>query len=585
MGHIPQNIRAPSPLGLRRLTATLNLGVLAATMAHSLPSAAQSALPAGARLPSSGSLLRSNPVLNAPAEPQGGDEVKVERERAAPAPQSSADQAAVHIARIEVDNVPAHLKPQVDAVVAPYHDRDMTLTDMRNVAVLVTGILLDNGETISYAYVPQQQIVDGVVRLGILRGHVEAIRLRRNDSPVKDGVLQGYLDSGISPAGDVQTAQGQLTRLSDLPGIGGITPMLSPGQTPGGTILTVDADAGTRVNGVFVADNAGSRVSGRNRLGAQVGVNSPLGLGDRFQAVFYSAPGFLQFNHDSDGGNTLIGRVSYDMPVGRRGARAGVSVSQVNYTLGGLYNDLGEGNATVYSLYGSYPLVRTQSASLNLNVNLDYKRLSDSLFDEANQRRASVVSAQVSGSRQGMLAGLPNILQYQVGVTGGDLHNQDAWNGAQTRGMYFKAMQYAKLSLVLRRGVYLDVSVQGQQASRNLDGSEKMSLGGPNAVRAYSNDTVSADSGHIVSAQLNAAVPFIDGLTAQVFYDRARATVQKFVSSGANVVTMEGYGFGLNYAIAKRAEFNLMHALRMGSHRLLGQQHRAMTWFNTAVRF
>ena len=262
-----------------------------------------------------------------------------------------------------------------------------------------------------------------------------------------------------------------------------------------------------------------------------------------------------------------------------------MSVSRVNYTLGGLYNDLGEGNATVYSLYGSYPLVRMQSASLDLNANLDYKRLTDSLFDEANQRWASVVSAQVSGSRQGMLAGLPNIFQYQVGVTGGDLRNQDAWNGAQTRGTYFKATQYAKLSQVLHRGVYLDLSVQWQQTSRNLDGSEKMSLGGPSAVRAYSNDTVSADSGHIASAQLNAAVPFIDGLTAQVFYDRARATVQKFVSRGANAVTMEGYGFGLNYVIAKRAEFSLMHALRMGSHRLLGDQHRAMTWFNAVVRF
>ncbi|MGM3278072.1 ShlB/FhaC/HecB family hemolysin secretion/activation protein [Ralstonia sp. 24A2] len=563
----------------------LNTGVLVATMVHSLPAAAQNAPPAGTRLPSSGSLLQSNPVLNAPTEPQGGDEVKVERARAAPTPEASADQAAVHVARIEVDNVPAQLQPQVDAVVARYRDRDMTLTDVRNVAVLVTGVLLDNGETISYAYVPQQKIVDGVVRLRILRGHVEAIRLRRNDSPVKDGVLQGYLDSGISPAGDVQTAQEQLTRMSDLPGMGAVKPMLSPGQTPGGTILTVDADAGTRVSGVFVADNAGTRVSGRNRLGAQVGVNSPLGLGDRFQAVFYGAPSFLQFNHDSDGGNTLIGRVSYDMPVGTRGARAGVSVSRVNYTLGGLYNDLGEGNATVYSLYGSYPLVRTPSGNLDFNANLDYKRLSDSLFDDANQRWASVVSAQVSGSRQGGLAGLPNIFQYQVGVTGGDLHNQDAWNGAQTRGTYFKATQYAKLSQVLHRGVYLDLSVQGQQASRNLDGSEKMSLGGPSAVRAYSNDTVSADSGHIASAQLNAAVPFINGLTAQVFYDRARATVQKFVSRGANALTMEGYGFGLNYVLAKRAEFNLTHARRMGSHSLLGQQHRAMTWFNAAVRF
>ncbi|MBY4911775.1 hypothetical protein K6V72_22450 [Ralstonia insidiosa] len=561
------------------------VGALVATATHSLPACGQTTPPRDIALPSTGSLLQNNPILNVPAEPQGKDEVKVEGHRPATEPTSPADTEAVHVARIEVDNVPERLRLQVDAVVAPYRDRDMTLRDVRNVAVLVTNALLDNGEPISYAYVPQQKITNGVVRLNILRGHVETIQLRRNDSLVSDRVLQGYLDHGVSATGDMQTAQDQLTRLSELPGIGGITPMLSPGQTPGGTVLTVDTAAGDRINGAFVADNAGSRVSGRNRIGTQVNVNSPFGLGDRFQAVLYGAPDFLQFNHDSDGGKTLIGRVSYDIPISTHGARAGMAVSRVNYTLGGLYNDLGDGHATVYGLYGSYPLMRTQSDNLDAAANLDYKRLTDTLFDEPNQRWASVVSTQLSGNRQSRLGGLPYILQYQFGLTGGDLHNEDAWNGAQTRGTYFKATQYAKYTQVLYRGLYADLSIQAQQSSRNLDGSEKMTLGGTNAVRAYSNDTVSADSGHIASMQLNATVPYVDGLTAQVFYDRARATVQKFVSRGANAVTMEGYGFELNYSVAKRAEFNLTYALRMGSSPLLGAQHRAMTWFSTVVRF
>ncbi|MFV8104405.1 POTRA domain-containing protein, partial [Enterobacter cloacae complex sp.6730515] len=88
----------------------------------------------------------------------------------------------MRIARIEVDNVPERLKPLVDAVVAPYRDRDMTLTDVRNVAVQVTGVLLDNGESISYAYVPEQDMVDGILHLRVLRGHVEAIHLKGNRS-------------------------------------------------------------------------------------------------------------------------------------------------------------------------------------------------------------------------------------------------------------------------------------------------------------------------------------------------------------------------------------------------------------------
>lgn len=585
MEPIRQRTPTPQRRALRRLAAAFNVGAIVVTAAHSVPAAAQTAPPAGARLPSSGSLLQNNPALTTPAEPQRNDDAKIEGHRPAPAAQSPEDRDTVHVSRIEVDNVPPRLQAQVDATVAPYRDREMSLTDVRNVAVQVTGVLLDNGEAISYAYVPQQEIVNGVVRLSILRGHVEGIALRRNQSLVGDATLQRYLDEGVTPAGDIQTAQDQLSRLGDLPGVGPIAPTLSPGKTPGGTIVTVDAEPSERVNGVFVADNAGSRVSGRNRLGTQLSVNSPLGLGDRLQAVLYGAPDAIQFNHDSDGGNTWIGRVSYDLPFGSRGARGGVSVSRVNYTLGGLYNDLGEGDATVYSLYGSYPLVRSASDNIDLSANLDYKRLTDTLFDEANRRSAAALSTQVSGSRQGRFAGMPNILQYQFGMTGGDLHNSDAWNGAQTRGTYFKATQYAKLSQGVYRGMYVDASIQAQQASRNLDGSEKMSLGGPGAVRAYSNDTASADSGYIASFQLNVAVPSVNGLTTQVFYDRAHATVQKFVSRGPNAVTMDGYGLGLNYSIAKRVELNLSHARRIGSDPLLGPQHRAMTWVSAAVRF
>lgn len=565
----------------------LALGLFASG-AFSPGSTSAQGLPNGAiGTPSSGSLLQSNPVLNAPTDRHVGDTPAIESARPSAVGSTADDEDRVHVAHIEVDNVPERLKPRVDALVAPYRDRDMTLTDVRNVAVQVTGVLLDNGETISYAYVPQAQpdIADGVVHLRVLRGHVEAVRLKANHSLVRDRVLQGYLARGVTPSGDVQAAQDQLARVSELPGVGTLTPILSPGQTLGGTVVSVDADASTRMEGALVLDNAGSRISGRNRAGAQINVNSPLGWGDRLQAVLYGAPDFLQFNHDSDGGRTLIGRVSYDAPIGVRGARAGAAISRVDYTLGGLYRDLGEGYATVLSLYGSYPLLRGRASNVDISASLDAKRMSDALFDLPNPRSAQVLNLQLSGDHQGRLAGLPNVLQYQIGTSAGRLRNTDDWNGAQTRGTYYKMTASAKLSQSVARGMYVDVSANTQHASRNLDGSEKMVLGGPGAVRAYSNDTASADSGYVVSAALNVAVPKVNGLTVQVFYDRAQAAVQKFVRNGANRVTMDGYGAGASYVMGKRATLSLSYAIRGKNDPLLGDQPRAMTWASAVLRF
>ncbi|MBN4747290.1 BamA/TamA family outer membrane protein, partial [Pandoraea nosoerga] len=154
----------------------------------------------------------------------------------------------------------------------------------------------------------------------------------------------------------------------------------------------------------------------------------------------------------------------------------------------------------------------------------------------------------------------------------------DDWNSAQTRGTYYKMTTSAKFSQGLRRGMVLDLSINTQHASRNLDGSEKMMLGGPGAVRAYSNDTVSADSGYVASATLNIAVPVVKGLAVQAFYDRAQAAAQKFVRSGANRVTMDGYGAGVSYTVSQRATLSLSHAIRVRDDPLLGDQPRAMTW-------
>jgi hemolysin activation/secretion protein len=544
-------------------------------------------LPAGSvardvQVPSSGSILQSNPVLNPPADPHASDAPQIESERPA-AQVSGPDEESVHVSRIEVDDAPAYLKSKIDALVAAYRDREMTLPDLRNVAVEITQVLLDHGESISYAYVPEQDFTGSVVRLRIMRGHVESVVLQNNRSLVRNHVLRALLERGLASSGDVKVMQEQLARVSDLPGVGKVTPILSPGETLGGTVLSVNAEAGQRVEGAIVADNAGSRTTGRNRIGMQIGINSPLGLGDRLQAIAYAAPQFFQGNHESDGGRTLIGRVSYDLPVGLTGARAGMAVTGVDYTLGGELRDLGDGFATVYGVYGSYPLMRAKSHEIGVNANLDYKRLSDNLA-EPNRRTARALTLQLAGTRQGQFAGLPNVLQYSAGVTGGMLSNADNLNAAKTRGKYVKTTESVKLAQGLYKGVYLQLSVDAQQSSRNLDGSEKMGLGGPNAVRAYSNDTASVDSGYIASASLNVAVPKVAGLTVQVFYDRAQGSLQKF-ARGNRDVTVAGYGVGMNFTNGKRAAVNLSYAMRAGNDRSLGQQHRATMWASTVVRF
>lgn len=569
----------------------ITLGVLAYSAMGTQKAGAQG-LPPAQGLPSSGSILQSNPIISAPTDPRTeGAAPKIDgtRPAATSGGADTADEERVHVARIVVDGAPPELETAIKAIVVPYQDRQMSLNDLRAVAVQVTQVLLDNGESLSYAYVPQQDIVDDVVRLAILRGHVESITLGHNNSLVRDSVVNRFLKRGLTQSGELKVAQGQLDILSDLPGIGGITPVLAAGDTPGGTKLTVNVDPTRRFEGAMVFDNAGSTSTGRNRVGAQATVNSPLGIGDRLQVVAYGAPDFLQGNHDSDGGFTVIGRASYDLPVNARGARAGFSFTRVNYNYGGglRYGDgtpIGVGLATVYSLYGSSPLLRTESSTLDINANLDYKRMSDWLVDLTNNRSAPVLGLQLNGTKRGSVFGLPNAIQYSAGASFGHLSRDAVLGDPLTEGNFVKTTQSARLTQGLVRGVYLDVTFDAQQSSRNLDGSEKMVLGGPGAVRAYSNDAASADSGYVATTTLNVAVPKVNGVTLQAFYDRAQGATSKFGGSKQNI-NISGAGVGVNVDVGKHVSANLSYAMRIGNDRALGSQHKSMVWASSVVRF
>ncbi|HLX00992.1 MAG TPA: ShlB/FhaC/HecB family hemolysin secretion/activation protein, partial [Trinickia sp.] len=251
---------------------------------------------------------------------------------------------------------------------------------------------------------------------------------------------------------------------------------------------------------------------------------------------------------------------------------------------GGPLADTGGGIATVYGLYGSYPLVRSDTGDLTVSTNLDYKRMSDTTQTVSSRvRTAKTLGFQLGGYRRGSLLGLPNALQFEMGLTGGNLQDDIDFKNLTTRGNYAKTMQMVRLTQALRQDVYLDLSLNAQQASHDLDGSEKMVLGGPNAVRAYSNEVPSADSGYLASANLSVAVPKVKGLTAQVFYDYAQGKLQKFSSRDSTVI-LAGYGFGLNYTVSGHAVANLSYAMRTGREDLRGQ-NKAMVWASAVVRF
>lgn len=532
----------------------------------------------------SGQILQSNPELNHNVAPRSRKTEKL-NEPAAGEKRAEDSGPTLWVKKIQVKNVPDVASDEIEKLVNQYHDKKMTFNGLRNVAVDITGVLQKKGVRLSYAYIPPQKITDGIVTLAIMQGHIESLKLRENHSLLSEGLLQRYLARADKDKGDITALETFMSRISDLPGVGNLTSYLEAGEEPGGSTLNLALTASPRVDGTVVFDNLGSLSSGRDRLGIQLNVNSPLGVGDRLQLLAYVAPDFLQTTNDSKHGNTLIGRLAYDEPVPTTAWRLGAALSRVSYKLGGpVLRGLGDGYADIATLYASNYLLRTDTHNLSLSTNLDFKHIQDKFWGMKNSRKASLFSVQAAGDYQGSLFDKPYILQYQLTPYLGYLSNSEEWNGSHSRGRFFKTVESFSYMQGLYPGISVGLSYSGQHASKNLDGAEKMSLGGAYAVRAYGNSAASVDSGWVISPSLNLPVPGVENASLQLFYDYARGKMQKFAPVSQRVV-LKGYGIGLSWNYSRWGFINGSYAWRQGHDKLLGPQNKATGWITTGVRF
>jgi hemolysin activation/secretion protein len=118
--------------------------------------------------------------------------------------------------------------------------------------------------------------------------------------------------------------------------------------------------------------------------------------------------------------------------------------------------------------------------------------------------------------------------------------------------------------------VSLYAAVYGQLASKNLDISEKMVLGGAYGVRAYPSGETYADEGYVATFEARLLLPkFAQALPGQMhaiaFADTGTATINKDPwTAGTNHRTLSGAGVGLTWADYNNFVIKAYYAHKVG---------------------
>ena len=511
-------------------------------------------------LPSAGGQMQQLPTV--PTAP--GSLAPIEL-RSAPTPTASEASGAVFkVHRLQVSG--ASVYPEADLLkrVGFVPDRDLSLQTLQAMADRITQHYRENGYLLARAYLPAQDIREGVVTLVVLEGQYGQIKLN-NTSTLNSQVPKDVL-AGLN-YGDVialQPLEERLLLLSDMPGVG-IRSSLVPGSALGFSDLLVDVLPGARISGSVDADNAGNRYTGEERIGGTVNWNNPTGTGDMASLRVLTSGHGLRY-----------GRAAYQWPMGR--GRVGVAYSDLAYRLGREFADLkANGHARTATLFGTYPLVRSRQNNLSAGLSLEAKSFQDRLDAEPSQtdKRAHVAVASLYGDQRDSLGG-GGLNTYWMALSAGSLDIKTPAALARDSASARTDGSFSKLGFAVSRlqraspSISFFAGLSGQVAAQNLDISEKMELGGMNGVRAYPEGEAYADEGALltleVRKQLDVSAQSVGQVHLAVFMDAGTVKLHHQAwAAGAQRRHLSGAGLGVYWTQVRDFSVRAFYARKLGS--------------------
>lgn len=518
------------------------------------------ALAANLGVPSAGDMLQQMAPIFPPAPQASKTELTITRGDSAKLPPS----APFLVRLIRITGNTLFATASLHSLVADAEGKSLTLPQLGDLAARITSYYQNNGFPLARAIIPAQTIASGVVRIGIIEARYDKINLD-DSSQVKHALLLATL----APLQSGQTiTQSVLDRtlllLSDIPGVVVAGATLSPGETVGTAELRVRITPGPSVTGYVMMDNFGNRYTGRARIAGTVNLINPLRRGD-----------VLSVSGLRSGDLLVNARIGYETLLNGHGTRLGGAYSALGYQLGEPLAALqANGTAQVSSLWAKHPLLRSRASNLNGQLQFDSLQLRDRIDvgaiktdrDLKNWTLSLTGDARDELQSDSTTTGTLGLTAGRVSYDNGAAQLADAAS-ARTQGWFTKSnANITRLnSLSANNALYLAVS--GQRARGNLDASQKMAIGGPQAVRAYDTGALTGDSGYLATAEWRHNLGTVSGGLSQavIFIDSGHVTVNRNAwVAGTNSATLRGAGVGLSWADQQQWRVRTYIATRIG---------------------
>ncbi|MDZ8183755.1 MAG: ShlB/FhaC/HecB family hemolysin secretion/activation protein [Nostoc sp. ChiSLP02] len=417
-----------------------------------------------------------------------------------PNPESSPPQPEtpqrIRVRKIQVIDSTVFSENDLNAVVKPFEERDLTLEEIRQAADAVTQLYLNKGYLNSRAVPDTQQLstADGIVVIRVIEGSLADIEIE-GTRRLNQSYIRSRIELGAGTPLNIGKLEDQLRLLRLDPLLANVEARLRPTGKVGQSVLVVRVEEANPLTGSLGVDNYSPPAIGAERLGVELGYRNLTGMGDELAGSYF---------HTLNGGSDFF-NFRYQIPVnamdGRVQIRAAFSRNEITQKPFDAFDI--QANQDLYEINYRQPLIRSPREEFALSLGFTYQNGQTFIFNNIAQpfgigpdangvSRTSVIKfAQDYVKREPQGAWFLRS-QFNFGI---DVFDATINNDPIPDGRFFSWLGQIQRAQRLSNDQLLIIQAELQLTPDSLLPSQQFVIGGGQSVRGYRQNARSGDNG------------------------------------------------------------------------------------------
>ncbi len=409
----------------------------------------------------------------------------------------------ITVERFEILGSTVFSASELAEAVAEFTKRPITMRELFQARSQITQLYVNKGYITSGAYVPPQEIESGVIKIQVVEGELEDIKISGTERLNPDYIRSRLAIATTPPLNQERLLEGlQLLQLNPL--IESVSAELSTGLRPNTSLLQVEIKEAKSFSAQVVLDNGRSPAVGSFRRRLQFNEANLLGIGDGLNVTYTN----------TDGSNALD--ASYRLPLNPHNGTLSFNFGTASgNVIERPFNVLDiQSSSRYYELTFRQPLVQTPTQEFALGVTasrieseasyLEAERIPFLSLgaDEAGRTRISAFRFFQEWTTRNSQEVIALRSQFNLGI--GALNA--TINPEPPDGRFFGWQGQAQWVRLLAPETLLLLRANTQLASRPLLPLEQWGLGGLGSVRGYRQNFLLTDNGALASAEVQVPI-------------------------------------------------------------------------------